>query len=115
LQEAITKWNAADADMVVARAILRLELQRYRSTDALQPIIDAYIMALSSYVRGERDMARKGTAMRNPAAQLASLRHDVCRKLDDLDAKRDEIRSTMLLSKNQKVPEPVKIANSNRR
>ena len=107
--------------MVVARAIFRLELQRYRSTDELRPVIDDYILALSDYVKAERDLARPAPTMRNAAGQAAILRREICRKLDTLDARRDEIRATMLLAaKKQKAAEaanekPIKISSSTRR
>ena len=115
LQEAIRKWPAADSEAIVTRAIVRLELQRYRSTDELRPMIDAYIAALSHYLEDQRVLEHKGPTLRNPAGQLAALRHDICQKLDVLDARREEMRATLLLSKNTKTRPAVNTSNSSRR
>jgi hypothetical protein len=115
LQEAISQWTTPDAEAVVTRAIVRLELQSYRSTDELRPMIDSYITALSHYLEEERALERNGFMLKNPAAQWAALRRDIGKQLDVLDARREEMRTMLLLSKNTKPGPAVNISNSSRR
>ncbi len=115
LQDAISRWTSTDSDVVVTRAIMRLQLQRYRSTDEMRPLIDAYIVALGNYLSSERAILRKTATLKNWKGQLAAVQGDIYRKLNALDAKRDEMRSTMLLARNQKPDLPVKTADSSRR
>jgi hypothetical protein len=112
LQEAITKWKTSESDAVVTRAILRLQLQRYRSTDELRPMIDAYITALNQYLESERELGHQNITLKHPTGQLSTYKHDVCKQLDVLDAKRDGMRRTLLLSKNQKARPAANISSS---
>ncbi len=101
LQEAVNKWDGADAETVVQHAILRLQLQRYRSTPQLQPLVDSYLAALTSYLQAQRDLQRKHDSVKNLSSQLAVLKRSVCKQLDALDAQRDKMRATVLLTKNK--------------
>lgn len=111
LQDAISNWKPAESDAVVTRAIVRLELQRYRSTDSLRPIIDEYIIALNDYVREEKLLNRANPTLRNNASQLTNLHRNICGTLGRLDAKRDEIRTTMLLARNQAIAPAAPVKN----
>jgi hypothetical protein len=104
LQEAITQWSKPDAESAIVRALVRLQMQSYRATTDLRPMVNAYIAALSHYLQAERALAQRGSAVRNADAQAALLKGEACAQLDALDAQRDRLRSDLLLSKNQKVP-----------
>jgi len=91
LQEVISTWEPAQASAALQRAFEKLLLLRPQMTPELQPLLDAYLLTLQTYVDSSRPAISAGMA-RNLPSSAALSRNAACRKLNALDAQRAALR-----------------------
>jgi hypothetical protein len=101
LQEVIRNWQQDAESAALQRTITGLETLRWHSAPEIEKIAAGYETALRNYLN---DRERKRFVAKS--SRIASLKKNVCRELDKLDAQRDSSRKQQIASqKTQKFAE----------
>jgi hypothetical protein len=94
LQNVVTDWDYPGQRSLLPEKIMQLRALEGRAQVSARELIEQYCATLAVYLR-QRDVANRVSGRRNePSINVPTLINDTVKRLNELDAKRGEMKET---------------------